>query len=253
MNNVYPLHTNIDRIPPAMAVLVPLLAEALDRLASDDHLIIDVAGTSRYVQFAAFELGLRAESTDNRYLGAGEQLTYEQVSWLVDHGWCPPDESGNFWRHWEPADPYQAAIVAVCTMHKVHGVTDPRELAFSSDDDDVVAPLADLTPPGLAGQPVGTQLVAVVDFIARSAVLELLAIGEGDNIYCRHAGAWQPDPEWAEVLPTAPDHSLVELTDQQIARVLSQVDRATAKKPFRPFKPSLVQMYWPQVRLVADP
>ena len=46
-----------------------------------------MAGTSRYVQFAAFEPNLRAESTDNRYLGAGEQLTHDQVSWLVDHGW----------------------------------------------------------------------------------------------------------------------------------------------------------------------
>ena len=125
-----------DGFPDDLAVLVPMLADALSRLDDEHHLEIMVIGTGRYLQFAAFDENLRAETVGNTYLKGCELLDAGALAWLAAHGWNDPDEGGNHWRHWEPADFLAAATVTVVTLHQVHGVDDPRQLLLRSDEPD---------------------------------------------------------------------------------------------------------------------
>jgi len=123
-----------DVLPEDLAAFVPMLAEALSLLDDAHHLGIEVDGTRRYMQFAAFDGNLRAETVGNTYLVGCDILDAGELAWLAAHGWNDPDEGGNHWRHWEPADFLAAATVTVVTLHQIHGVDDLRELLFGSED-----------------------------------------------------------------------------------------------------------------------
>jgi len=95
--------------------------------------------------------------------------------------------------------------------------------------------------------PSGAKVVAVVDYNARDQILEVLALSGGE-ILRRHDGRWREDPEWRMVFRNAPARSIVPLTQQQFDKVLPQVDRSTAGKPWKPFKVSRHERYWPSHR-----
>ena len=126
-------------IPPALAALVPRVAAALERLADDSHLVISVHGSNRYVQFATLRPNLRAETIGTRYLeSADDAVPVDQLVWLADRGWHDPDDGGNFWREWKPANELEAASAAVEVLARIHGVTRVEELWFQSTDDDAL-------------------------------------------------------------------------------------------------------------------
>lgn len=125
-------------VPATLAGFVPTLAESLALLDDEHHLVVSVARATRYIQFAAFWPNLRAESVGNTYLRGGDQLGPGDLAWLVDHGWRDPDEGGNHWRHWEPADHPAAATAAMVTLHVVHGVQHLDQLVFQSDDPQII-------------------------------------------------------------------------------------------------------------------
>lgn len=125
-------------LPATLAAAVPRLAESLALLDDAHHLVISVKGSKRYVQFAAFGPNLRGESVGNTCLRGPAQLGVGDLLWLADHGWHDPDEGGNHWRHWEPADHLAAATVALVTLHVVHGVDHVGQLVFQSEDPRVI-------------------------------------------------------------------------------------------------------------------
>ena len=86
-----------------------------------------------------------------------------------------------------------------------------------------------------------------LSMIARTAVLEVLGFG-GDEVFRRHDGGWREDPEWRTVLPAAPARSIVPLAQEQLHKVLAQVDRTTGGKPWKPFRASNLERYWPSHR-----
>jgi hypothetical protein len=253
--------------------IVPHLAEALRRLADDSHLVIGVHNSNRYVQFATFRPNLRLETIGPRYLEEGDEVVaVNELVWLADHGWHDADDGGNLWREWIPADEVAAAVAAVEVLLDVHGVTDAERLWFQSEDDDALAALEGYSPPlppaprtklqktskaraaainaalrALPRLPSGSKVVAVVDYVARTAVLEVLGFG-GDEVFRRHDGGWREDPEWQKALPKAPARSIVPLTQSQFDKVLIQIDRSTAGKPWKPFKVSNLGQYWPNHR-----
>ncbi len=255
---------------PPVAGIVPHLAEVLRRLKDDSHLVINVLGSVRYVQFATFRPNLRLETIGIRYLERdNDAMTVDHLVWLAYQGWHDADDGGNLWREWIPADEDEAAAAAVEVLVKVHGVTDIDQIWFHSEDDDALAALDHFSPPrpvppgglqptnrfraavinaALGGEPLrllsGSKVVAVVDYIARGAVLEMLALVDGE-VLRRHDGRWRDDPDWGKVLPKAPARSIVPLTQEQFDKVRVQIDRSSAGKPWKPFKASDLERYWP--------
>lgn len=238
--------------PPGITEITPHLAEALRRLEDDSHLVISVHGSMRYVQFATFRPNLRLETVGTRYLDeAKEAWSVDELLWLADHEWHDADDGGNLWRQWIPADEVAAAAAAVEALVNVHGVTRLAQVWFQSEDDDALTALESCTKPSGEGRPVelpsGATVVAVVDYVTNNSVLEVLALADGRAVR-RHDGGWYPDPEWADALPKAPSRSIVVLTPELLDRVVPRVDASTAQEPWKPFKISSLEMYWPSYR-----
>ena len=241
---------------PPVAGIVPHLAEALRRLADDSHLVINVVDSVRYVQFATFRPNLRLETIGPRYLEVGDEVApVDELVWLADHGWHDADNGGNLWQEWIPADEVAAAEAAVEALVNVHRVTDVEQVWFYSEDDAALSALDSYlsgpTPPInalLSAEPLrllsGSKVVAVVDYIARDAVLVMLALVDGE-VLRRHDGRWRDDPDWGKVLPKAPARSIVPLTQEQFDKVRVQIDRSSAGKPWKPFKAPDLERYWP--------
>lgn len=130
-----------EALPASLVTAVPLIAEATALLDDEHHLVIEATSTNRYVQFAAFLPNLRGETVGNYYLEADEEaelLSFAELSWLRAHGWCEPDECGNWWHHWEPADHLAAATSAIVTLHAIHRVSNALQLRCRSDDPRIV-------------------------------------------------------------------------------------------------------------------
>jgi hypothetical protein len=242
------------RSASSIETIVPHLTEALRRLEDSSHLVIGVHDSIRYVQFATFLPNLRLETIGTRYLEeAGEDVSVDELVWLADHGWHDADDGGNLWRHWIPADENEAAAAAIDALVNVHGVTSLEQVWFQSEDDDALAALEVGSPPPDPSKdpqpdvPAGATIFLLVDYVATKSVLEMLA-RSGDRVFRRHDGRWYEDPEWAEVLSKAPGRSIVVRADDSLDRVLGQVDRSTAGKPWSPFRASQLEMYWPSYR-----
>lgn len=128
-------------LPASLVTAIPIIAEATALLDDEHHLIIEAPGKNRYVQFAAFLPNLRGETVGNYYLEADSEatpLTPGEIAWQSAHGWCEPDESNNWWHHWEPADYQAAATAAIVTLHAIHGATDASQLRYLSDDPRII-------------------------------------------------------------------------------------------------------------------
>ncbi len=128
----------------ALAAAVDVLAAALAGLHDGSFFTLSVRGTDRYVQFFSYDVGLRGETIGNTYLSGHGELGVGDLGWLAHHGWHEPDEGGNHWREWEPANPLAAATVAVVTLHLIHCVEHPSELEIDSNDDRTLWALAGL-------------------------------------------------------------------------------------------------------------
>lgn len=246
--------------------MIPHLAEALRRLEDDAHIVIRLADSIRYVQFATFRPNLRLETIGTRYLDdAGEPWSVDELVWLADHGWHDSDEDGNLWRHWIPADEDDAARAAVEALVNVHGVTSLEQVWFQSGDNNALAaleghepdaqPTADTTianpaehTGGFRGDlPTDARIFLLVDYVDSDAILELLA-RSADRVFRRHDGGWREDPEWAAVLSQAPARSIVLRPNDQLQRIAGQVDTSTAGQSWKPFRASQREMYWPSYR-----
>ena len=218
---------------------------------------------------------------------AGEAWSVDEVVWLAEHDWHDADDEGNLWRDWIPADENAAAQAAIDALVNVHGVASLDQVWFQSEDDNALAALEAATaaagndteparpgPPaglqpttperaaeinavlnetlrkdaeGVVDMPDGTTFLAIVDYVARNSVLELLAFNDG-KIFRRHDGRWRIDPAWIRALKKAPAKSVVLLTSDQLERVRPTVDASTQGQPWKKFDPSTLEMYWPSYR-----
>lgn len=123
------------------------LASILAGLDEGSFLWLTKRGTGRYVQFIAYDSGLRGETVGNTYLDGDDQLGATDLAWLAHHGWRDPDEYGNHWREWEPANPLAAATAAVVTLHLIHGLERLSELEMDASDDRTLLALTRLRAP----------------------------------------------------------------------------------------------------------
>ena len=124
---------------PAVLELIPRLARGLALLGDLEHLIIETGHHNRYLQFAAWDGGLRAETVGNAYLEPDDCMACEDWDWLVANGWNPEDDGGNLWREWIPAQPEAAATVTAVTLAEIHAFDDIRRLRFITENDTVLA------------------------------------------------------------------------------------------------------------------
>jgi hypothetical protein len=123
------------------------LAAVLTDLDEGSFLWLTKRGTGRYVQFIAYESGLRGETVGNTYLEPDDQLGAGDLAWLAHHGWRDPDECGNHWRHWEPANPLAAATAAFVTLHLIHGLQRLSDIEVDANDDRTLRALTRMQSP----------------------------------------------------------------------------------------------------------
>lgn len=123
----------------------PLAAEItslLDRLIADTmtFVIIEVGDpeANRYLQFLTYDgRTMIAESVGDENLAPGFGLTGAERQKLTRLGWNPPEgarRAGNYWRRWEPPDPFDAGQLAALTLIRVHHLTDPAQAVITAAD-----------------------------------------------------------------------------------------------------------------------
>lgn len=88
------------------------------------------------------------------------------------------------------------------------------------------------TPHGVPDVPPQAIVAAVVDDLDKTAVIDLIAVAPGPQVYRRHDGEWYEDQGWLKQLKSVTPPPLVELTKDMIPDVVSQVDESTAGQPF---------------------
>jgi hypothetical protein len=112
------------------------LAQVLARLGDREFLIVEIARTHAYVQFAASaKHGLRAETVSNLYLSGASMLDDAQCAALARADWeAPrPGESPNYFRNFPmPGGAATAAALAIHTLRDIHGVPDPSGLEYKA-------------------------------------------------------------------------------------------------------------------------
>lgn len=134
------------RSAPSWASFESNLAAVLSSL-DGEFLVLDVRGSSLYVQVGATRRGLRCETVSNAFLPPDARLDDGRVQQLLALGWRPPtappgaprrrDASTppNFHRDFEaPAPSATAARLLVRTLAEVHGVPGPDRLTYMSSD-----------------------------------------------------------------------------------------------------------------------
>lgn len=84
----------------------------------------------------------------------------------------------------------------------------------------------------VAAAPAGGHVVAVVDELDKTAVLDLLMVTPGPHVYRRHDGQWQEDKGWVTILRQINPPPIVTVTGAIAPSVIAQVDEATAGEPF---------------------
>ena len=91
----------------------------------------------------------------------------------------------------------------------------------------------------LPSVPDDAAVIAIVDGMDREAVLELLAVTPGPEVYRRSDGRWLEDPGWVNVLRSVQPPPMVAIdSDALLAMIVKQVDTATTGEVFTPFKDS---------------
>jgi hypothetical protein len=131
----------------AWAPFAEKLAAALTRLEEDQYLVVAVKDSKRFVQFAAQgSLGMRVETTSNRYLPKPEQLNKKQIATLLEAGWSDPtgspdestpendpDGSPNFFADFPvPVAFASVARLTIQTLAEVMRVPHPSSLQYQA-------------------------------------------------------------------------------------------------------------------------
>ncbi len=129
---------------------VDALAAALAELPADHCLIITERTHLFFVQFAADERGLRAETVHDQYRAGLPHLSAAQRDALLGLGWGAPTQRGtpalgpdawpgssNWFRDWlAPAPLHAAAWLAADTLFGVHGARSAADLRYKAFDMD---------------------------------------------------------------------------------------------------------------------
>lgn len=121
------------------------LVMALAALEEDEHLLLQVKGTNRYVQFMdQGGYGMRAETVSDYYLPEGEHLGEADYRYLMKLGWHAPtlvpgtsvegaDGSPNYYLDLaRPLPLDDVAVMAVLTLIHVHRASHPGELEYEA-------------------------------------------------------------------------------------------------------------------------
>jgi len=86
---------------------------------------------------------------------------------------------------------------------------------------------------GVTQLPDGARILAVVDDADRAAVMDLIAVAPGPEVFRRNDGTWNVDKDYLYKLRSIKPPPVVPMDDQtMLASVLSQIDEATKGKPF---------------------
>lgn len=125
------------------------LMAALIGLEEDEYLILNVKGTSRFVQFMdQGQYGMRVESISDYYLPEDDHLSENDYQLLTKLGWHAPtqvpgtsghDPDGSPNYYLELAHPLpipDIAVMAVMTVANVHHASHPGELEYDAQSMD---------------------------------------------------------------------------------------------------------------------
>lgn len=166
--------------------------------------------------------GLLAAGTDSLVIG----LTRDGLMW-EDGEWVENDEM------WGATAPLSADDVAFVARAFTEGCDSVLfrpyfPLAWIPEEPMVAA---SAKPSKL---PPGAKLIAIVDDLDKTAVLELIALAPGPTLLRRHDGKWYEDDDWLIPLKSIDPPSIVVLEKEVGDDVVRQVDEATKGMEFEP-------------------
>ena len=122
---------NADR-PGGLSKLEAELVQYLSGLEEDHALILEVAGTGRYLQVVACQgWQLHGELSSNTSLGEADQLSPQELEVVRGLGWLEPEPGGCPNHFWEAEGPGAAAALArrfVETLAKLMGVSEAEQV-----------------------------------------------------------------------------------------------------------------------------
>lgn len=191
---------------------------------------LDSLGATQYLPRGVLE------KTDDEDMVLVSSLVNHKGELWAGENWVAPDE---------PVD-----LDGTCDLDEAEVAFVARALLEGADSVLFHAPLplAIIAAPSTATKkepaavndpPKGSSIVAIVDGLDRSAVLELLAIAPGPKVYRRSDGAWVEDNGWVEILSSVDPPPMVKLDEgEMLSSVVKQVDDATKDEEFIPFKNS---------------
>ena len=140
-------------------------------------------------------------------------------------GWSDPPEEDLDEEHMELLDEESVAYVASAFQDGADGVVlrmwFPLAIIAAGD-------------PSTEVNPEGSAVIAVVDDLDQTAVLDVLRISPGPVVERRNDGAWVRDPGWLTILRSPKPPPCVKLDDAVTGSVLSQVDESTSGMAFEP-------------------
>jgi len=172
--------------------------------------------------------GLLAAGTDSLVIG----LTRDGLLW-EDGKWVENDEM------WGATTPLSADDVAFVARAFTEGCDSVLfrpyfPLAWIPEEPVVAAAPEKPAAPSPSKLPPGAKLVAIVDDLDKSAVLELIALAPGPVLLRRHDGNWFEDDDWLIPLRSIDPPPIVVLEKDVGDDVIKQVDESTKGMDFVP-------------------
>jgi hypothetical protein len=166
--------------------------------------------------------GLLAAGTDSLVIG----LTRDGLLW-EDGKWVENDE---MWGATTSLSADDVAFVARAFSEGCESVLFRPYFPLAFIPDEPITAAA----PKPVELPPGSRLIAIVDDLDKTAVLELIALAPGPTLLRRHDGKWYEDEDWLIPLRSIDPPSIVVLDDALGKDVIGQVDEATKGMEFEP-------------------
>lgn len=195
-------------------------------LAIEQEKILNELGIDKYLPRGAADASVDVE-TDG-LLVSGLVSSSGQV-WSPGRAWHYPDDPVDV-VDTVPLDEDEVAFVARAFWEGADAVLFRSMLPLAVIGAGEVEPSE-----GLPEPPQGGVIVAIVDGLDRNAVLELVSIVPGPQVFRLHDGKWHEDPAWVQIMRSIKPPAMVKLSEGQVPTVVQQVNQATAGEPFEPF------------------
>ena len=246
-------HMTLDEMELVAHVKSDLGDWATRILATQRENLLDEIGVGKYLPRGVLD----TDDKDEFGTLVASLVNHEGKVWDPEtNTWVDPDDEIDLLKQTVALDSADVAFVARARLEGADSVLFRESLPLA--DLDVVVSLTaageepDEDAEGLSEIPEGAVPIAIVDGLDRNAVLELIAVVPGPQVYRRHDGLWYEDDAWVTVLRSVAPPAMVKLEEDKLESVSAQIDAHTAGEPFHEFSIADRAKYITSSAYIAD-